>query len=98
MSDGCTWSPILGRFVWTSMVCTTTPTVLANARRWGLEGVRREFLEYMSRTEIRTPVQLIGWLRSTAADMASKRMIPRERVSQDVALLTKYAHLADYVQ
>ena len=65
MQEGYNWSAIVSPFTWTSMVCTTTPNALAFVRTWCLLEVRREFQHALSRLDVRTPMQLIGWLKKS---------------------------------
>ena len=80
------------------MTCATTPGVLAFAWNWGLDVVRGEFDRFMSQNEVRIPMQLIGWLRRSCADISRRTTMAAVVINHETSRLTKYAYLSAVLQ
>ena len=98
MVNGYRWSSILCPMIWTSLLCTTHSRVLTMYKNWQLEDVRARMRDYMSRMEVHTPLQLIGWSRGHQYALRDNGRNAEDTVRRDLGCFTTYAYLKDYIQ
>lgn len=98
MPNGYRWSALLNPFLWAGLSHVSDQRVIALFRRYGLWKVRRQYQRGLVRFWVRTPIQLLGWLRLSCEHIQRVTTRTLEEVRGTIYGLRRHGYLPDYVQ